>query len=735
MHKTSLLRVFFLSVLALCAAMVFGQDHVQWSVVVPADSKPGTVANVELKAKIDKGWHLYSTTPIKDGPSTTLITADSPLTLSGNVTQATPIKKLDQNFNKEVEYYEDEATFTVPVKLGADSTKGAISVRFQVCNDNTCMPPKTVSVPLAAVAAGFGSHHIAWSVVVPTDAKPGSVANVELKAKIEDGWHLYSLTPVKNGPSTTVISASAPLTLAGKIEQQKPLSKLDQNFGVVVEYYEGEASFTVPVKLADDIKKGAISVNFQVCNATTCMPPFTADVPLSGASAPVSAPPVGGAAEKDPALSVEDEAKQGLLHFAIFAFSCGLLTLLTPCVFPMVPITVSYFSKKREGDTAKSGLIQAGAYSCGIIATFAIVGVAVAAIFGASGLQSFATNPWTNLVLAVIFVFLALNLFGIVQLTLPSSITNRFSPHGKSGLIAPILMGVTFTLTSFTCSVPFVGAVLVSAANGNYLYPLVGMLAFGTAFALPFFLLALFPSYLAKLPKSGVWLETVKAYMGFIEIAAAVKFLSNADLVWSTGILPRPIFIGIWCVILLAAAIFLLGFLKIPGIEKPEKLGNGRIITAIATLGIVLYLGTAIGGRSLGEVEAFMPPSKSKGWLEDYDSAIKLARQTGKPVLINFTGVTCTNCRWMEKNMFPRDEVVQELKNYVPVELYTDRAQESDRKNQALQVRMISEVTLPAYVSVTPDGKVLAKTGTTRDADAFVKFLQNARKPELHASR
>lgn len=582
---------------------------------------------------------------------------------------------------------------------------------------------------IATVCLSSAANEVSWSADAPA-GKAGDVVTVKLHASIQKGFHLYSQAIVEDGPQPTEIKALPPLTLAGKPKQAPPIKKLDQNFGKEVEFYEGETTFEVPVKLGAEGNKGSLQVRFMTCNDRMCIPPATVTVPLGGGSATVagatSGPKAGAAGSTDSFTTTVTDAKaKGLLAFVGLSFSLGLLSLLTPCVFPMVPITVSFFAKRREQSGSKSGLSQAAAYCLGIIGSFAGFGLLVTLLFGASGIQRFATNPIVNILLGILFVALALSLFGAYELALPSGMTNRFSPDGKAGLIAPILMGLTFTLTSFTCTVPFVGTILASAASGDIVYPLVGMLSFGTAFALPFFLLALFPQFLAKLPRSGSWLETVKGFMGFLELAAALKFFSNSDLVWRTGIFPRPVFLVIWVVLGIAAGVYLFGGLPFVHGSKTPKLGPGRIAIALLSFAAAIWMGSAVGGKSLGELEAFLPPSESD-WIKDYNQGLRVAQQTGRPLLVNFTGVTCTNCRWMEKNMFTRSDVKSQLKNYVLVELYTDRETPGDVKNKDLQQKLSGVVTLPVYVEVSPAGeKLKVFQGSTRDSQEFIGFLQN----------
>lgn len=561
-------------------------------------------------------------------------------------------------------------------------------------------------LPIFAGAA----ERVTWTASLPPGAT--GAAEVTLNAKIEKGWHLYSMTKT-DGPTPTSIEAVAPLALNGAVKQGTPIHKFDQNFQMNVEFYENTATFTVPVKLAANPTDGKLKVSYQTCNDNTCDMPKTVEVPLTGEAA------------KPVVLNAQAAGNGGLLAFLGVAFVSGLIALLTPCVFPMIPITVSYFSKRRENLGTRKMLTQALAYCLGIIGAYTAVGLVVAILFGASSIQRFATNPWVNLGLAVIFVLLALSLFGMLQMNLPSKVTNAFSPHGKSGLLAPLLMGLTFTLTSFTCTGPFVGTILVSATNGDKLYPFLGMLVFSATFALPFFLLALFPQLLSRLPKSGAWMETVKAFMGFVEVAAAIKFVSNADLVWGTGLISRPTFLVIWAVILALAGLFLLRVIRLPKVDVPKQIGAARWVVIAASLAGAVWLLTGIGGRSLGDIEAFLPPTHADGWIEDYDMAIAKARAQNKPLMIDFTGVTCTNCRWMERNMFPRPPVAKEFKNYILVKLFTDRANSKDQANAQLEQKLTGAVTLPVYVVVTPDERMVTKfESSTTDTDAFVNFLK-----------
>jgi thiol:disulfide interchange protein DsbD len=413
----------------------------------------------------------------------------------------------------------------------------------------------------------------------------------------------------------------------------------------------------------------------------------------------------------------------------------GALSLLTPCVFPMVPITVSYFTN-RAAKNHRDAVTQALVYGAGIVLTFTAVGFALAVVFGASGLNRFAADPWLNLGVTTLFIAFALSLFGVYELALPSSVLTAASKAdaGKGRYVGTILMGFAFTLTSFTCTAPFLGTLLVLAAQGQWQWPLAGMLAFSSVFALPFVILALAPQLMSSLPRAGGWLMAVKASMGLLELAAALKFLSNVDLVWGWGIFTRTTVLAAWAVIALVLVLYLLGRFKLGHAPKLSPPGPARWVTAVICAVLVVWLSGGLMGRRLGELEAFLPPADLSGvqaggelkWiLNDFDGALAQAKRENRPLLVDFTGYTCTNCRWMEANMFPRPDVTRELARYVRVRLYTDGQGEMYRKYQALEQRLFGTVALPYYAVFAPDGHpVVGFGGLTRKPEEYIAFLR-----------
>ena len=586
-----------------------------------------------------------------------------------------------------------------------------------------------------------------------------------------------------------------PFALAGTIEGPPAHTAFDQSFGIETEFYQDSVTFDVPLKVAADAsagkKKARIDAYFQTCNDQLCLPPKTVpvEVPVEIAGVPVAAAPgvptvaqatptspgvaqaASPAAAVTPASTVAAPAaapgpdataaasastiwagqtapvqRQGSIwSFVWLAMTVGALSLLTPCVFPMVPITVSYFTKHASGSRGKA-VGQATTYMLGIILTFTALGMAMALLVGATSLNRFAANPWVNLLITGIFVAFALSLFGVFDLGLPPALVNKLDSltrrQGGSQTLGTLLMGLTFTLTSFTCTAPFIGTLLVMAAGGDWQWPLVGMLAFSTVFALPFFILALMPQWMSSLPKSGGWMNSVKVLMAFLEVAAAMKFLSNVDLVWGWGLFTHDVVLASWVVIFAMMAIYVLGLFRFAHDAHVKHVGITRLSTSLVCGTIGLWLMTGLVGKPLGELEAFLPPppdslrsgvataeaSNELPWImNDYNQALAVAKRQGKRVFVDYTGYTCTNCRWMEVNMFPRDDVRRQMSKFVLVRLYTDGEGEVFQKQQKLQQEKYKTVALPYYAIENADGSpVTSFPGLTRDPAQFVAFLLKA---------
>jgi thiol:disulfide interchange protein DsbD len=601
--------------------------------------------------------------------------------------------------------------------------------------------------------------------------KADQTFRAELKAEIEAGWHLYSIEQPAGGPFPTKITVAenAPFKVEGKIETPEPITKLDPNFNIETKFFDERAEFNLPIKTNAETNADALAVNvrFQVCNDTLCLPPKTVKVSFAGfedAKKSVVGSPSSVAKTENPSFTnsvssneqrttnnerrtTDNPSDLPISSFIWLAITLGALSLLTPCVFPMIPITVSYFTNHSSQNRAKFVKLAA-VYSLGIIATFTILGMLLAIFVGAAGINLFAANPYVNLLITGIFLFFAFNLFGAYEITIPTGILTKLDNLTRSregeggGIVGALLMGLTFTLTSFTCTSPFVGTILVSAAGGDWQMPLLGMLAFSTVFALPFFVLALVPQYVSSLPRAGGWMNSIKVAMGFLEVAAAMKFLSNVDLVWNWGIFTRPVVLAIWIAIGVVLAIYLLGKFQLPHDTKPERIGAFRVMSAVVSLAISFYLITGLFGARLGELESFLPPDLENSsarffgnsnqekltWIDnDLDKATARAKAENKNVFIDFTGYTCTNCRWMEANVFPKKEVEAELSKFVLARLYTDGDGAVYERQQQFQEQTFQTVALPFYAILDGDGKIVATfPGLTRNVPEFVDFLRKA---------
>lgn len=580
-------------------------------------------------------------------------------------------------------------------------------------------------------------------------AAPGETVSLKVSAEIPLGWHMYSLRKYKLGPQHTSFTLKpGVLALAGSVgADRRPRVKYDDGFNINVETYDGSVVFTVPLQIQPGTAPGEYAATLvassQLCGPTMCLNPrdqeLTIKITVSQntqmAAAPSQITPGG---EGDQLARAKGN---GLAAYLWLSLVAGATALLTPCVFPMIPITVSFFLKRRQ-TTRRRAIRDAGVYSLGIIFMFTGIGFLFALLLGATGITDFAANPWVNLAIAGVFVILALNLFGVYEIQLPSGLINRLNRKADQGqgLGSVLLMGLVFSLTSFTCTVPFVGALMVSATRGEWLWPLLGMLVFSSVFAAPFFFLALFPAALRSLPRAGGWLNSVKVLMGILEVAAALKFLSNADLVWRWHLLTREVFLFVWIALAIVATLYCLGHIRFVHDRRVERVGRLRLISATGFVSVALFLTGGLLGRPLGLLDSFAPPhdypqaassSDEQGWLADWNTALAEAKRLKKPLFVDFTGYTCTNCRRMETGMFPRPGIAAELQDYVRVRLYTDGRKdaaeaERSRRNQQLQQERYQTTALPFYAIVAPDGTDKATfPGYTEDVRTFQRFLQS----------
>jgi thiol:disulfide interchange protein len=601
---------------------------------------------------------------------------------------------------------------------------------------------------------------------------PGSKAYFELKASIEPGWHLYSPTTPPGGPIITAIKVSeSPAILSSRIYRPLPVRKLDPNFQLETETYTTSATFLVEAETSPSGTGNSTveaTARYQACSDTKCLNPVrktaTTQITFNTGSPAVSftlpsgyalvhaAEPASRTAAPRPKAS--PDRSDALLPFLFTAFGFGLAALFTPCVFPMIPITVSFFLNQSTtaGDRAKrSGWTQALVFCLGIIGLFTGLGFLVTAIAGPFGVVQLGSNPWVNSFIALVFCIFGISLLGAFELRLPAGLLTKLDRASQGrGYAGTLLMGLTFSLTSFACIGPIVGPLLISTVQSKGPLPVFGMLAFATGLAAPFFFLALFPSYLSRLPRSGAWMARVKIVLGFIVLAVMLKYLSNVDQVLQLHWLTRERFLAAWIVLFALPGIYLLGLLRMEGIKYDESLSVARALTASLLLIFSISLVPGLFGARLGDLDAFIPEgsngvfggapvqaeaSAGKYFKNDLSAALTSARQQNKLVLVNFTGYACTNCHWMKANMFPRPEIRAALKDLIIVDLYTDGTDLESEKNQKLEDQKFGTASIPFYALMDPDQRVIATfPQLTRNSREFLSFLETKPTPKSQAA-
>ncbi|MBS1856434.1 MAG: redoxin family protein [Acidobacteria bacterium] len=604
---------------------------------------------------------------------------------------------------------------------------------------------------LLAAPSFAQDQHVAWTLTAePAAAAPRGKILVRMAGKIQPGWHLYSMsTP---GAMPTKITVTGPVDKTRAL-QPAPRKSFDPNFNAETEYFEDEVAFLVEAELKPDLKPGpvelAVAARYQTCDAKSCVPSKwsgTATVridPASAAAAPAipagytepAAPPPPGAAPSPSPAPQQDS----LAGFLAVAFGFGLASIFTPCVFPMIPITMSYFLNRQSGSRRES-IMQALVFCVGIVVLFSGMGLAITAALGPFGIVQLGSNPWVNGFITALFIAFGLSLLGAFEITIPSSILTRLNQSAdRGGYAGSLLMGLTFSLASFACVGPFVGTLLAASVSGGGSRPLIGMVTFATGLALPFFLLALFPSYLKRMPRAGGWMSRIKVVMGFVILAASLKYFSSLDQVMQWGFLTRERFLAAWVVLFALAGLYLLGMLRMEGIKPEEPVGIGRLLSGAALLIFAIHLIPGMSGARLGDLDAFVPAAAEEAaggggaaaasgslvWMKNqYREALDRARREGKLVFVNFTGYACTNCHWMRANMFTKPEIASALQGFVLVELYTDGTDAASELNQKVELDKFKTVAIPFYAILDPDEKVIATfPGKTSDAKEFLAFL------------
>lgn len=553
-------------------------------------------------------------------------------------------------------------------------------------------------------------------------------------AVIEKEWHMYSQFTADGGslPLEVIFkNENAAYKLIGKTKEGKTKTVFNDVFGVNETFFEGKAHLTQEVSILNPkLKTIEATLNYQVCKQS-CInseKKFTFTLPVEKAAAVIAvvdtvkvdsipvatkevAETTASQIEKTEVEKPKEEPKKGLWTIFFLAFLGGFAALLTPCVFPMIPMTVSFFTKQSK--TPAQGKRNAIIYGISIIAIYVILGLLVTGIFGADALNALSTNVWFNIIFFILLLVFAASFLGAFEIMLPHSWANKVDRQAdRGGIVGILFMALALAIVSFSCTGPIVGTLLVQAASKGGIAPIVGMLGFSSALALPFMLFAMFPSWLHSLPKSGGWLNTVKVFLGFLELALAFKFLSNADLVLQLHLLEREVFLAIWIAIFGTLAFYLFGKITMPHDSPLSHISVGRLSIGLLVLTFTIYMIPGLWGAPLKLINAFPPPmeysespfgiggshatatatvlpSGAKSGphgitvFDDYEKGLAYAKSVNKPILLDFTGFACVNCRKMENNVWSEENIKSILKNdVVLISLYVDDKRDLPKSEQ-----------------------------------------------------
>lgn len=628
---------------------------------------------------------------------------------------------------------------------------------------------------------------ITWDASVTANSTDN--ATVTISAKIEKGWHLYGFNLPDDGPNSTSIVLNLPegVTADGEITpSRQPVEKFDPIFSLKLAWWDADVTFTQKLKITDS-KTHEIDgyVYFQGCNDQTCISPSKTPFNISVGTGPEAeeeapatdsvAPAVTQTAQPATAAGngtdwwapveiTDSEAERTSADnpwwvIFLWGFGGGLIALLTPCVWPMIPMTVSFFLKK-SGNRRKA-VTDALIYGISIVVIYLSLGLAITAIFGASKLNELSTNAIFNIAFFLLLVIFAISFFGGFDITLPSKWSNSVDAKAEraTGLLSIFFMAFTLALVSFSCTGPIIGTLLVEAATmGNLVGPAIGMLGFAIALALPFSLFAIFPSWLKEMPRSGGWLNSVKVVLGFLELALSLKFLSVADLAYGWGLLDREVFVCLWVVIFAMLGFYLLGKIRFSHDAPLDHVSIPRFFLSLASLSFALYLIPGLWGAPLKGVSAFVPPLFTQDFslytggqfeeFDDFDKGMEYAERNHRPVLIDFSGYGCVNCRKMEGAVFDTPVVTQTIKeNFVLIKLMVDdktplaqpmTVEENGKqltletigdKWSYLQRSKFSANSQPYYIMLDNDGAALVPpTYYDENVTKFVEWLNSGLK-------
>ena len=810
------MRAFFLSILLFFSATISNAqifNPVSWKTEIK-ELENGRF-ELQMTASIEEGWHLYSQSlPSDDGPIATGFTLkeSTDFLIEGKVNEPKPKTEFDPNFDMDLNYFEDEVTFTQVIKSNVtDAYKMTAEVYFMVCDAEKCLPPEYVDlefdIPASAVSAETSTE--LKKGVLTEDAPEQTIQtgndvsddylnatkweyystksgegkyDFHFKGTIGEGWHLYSQT--QKSEEEQVMSTKFYLNKAMNPDTETKesgelISKFDPTADLDLNYYENEVEF---IRTVDGVIGNSYSVEYEfiVCNSSMCLPPELIEVEFdlkSGkginalekstveADLDVSTiipflPNVDLENPKGACVESKEDTQDVSNVWVVFfmGFIGGLIALLTPCVFPMIPLTVSFFTK---GDGGGKGLGKAVLYGFFIFLIYAILSIPFHFNADPAVLSEIATSVVLNIIFFIVFVVFAISFFGYFEITLPSSLTNKADSASQvGGTLGIFFMALTLALVSFSCTGPILGTVLGSALKNGPWPITAAMSGFGIALGLPFAVFAAFPSMMSKLPKSGGWLNSVKVVLGFIELALALKFFSNADLVEQWNVVHRETFFLIWTFIFAGLTLYLFGLIKFPHDSPIAKLSPFRKSFGIVVLIFTIYIAPGVMKTppwNHNLLSGFPPPT-FYSWYEketfhaefdSFDEAMAEAKRVNKPLLIDFTGWACVNCRKMEESVWTVESIKEKLENdFVLVSLYVDDKVMLPEEQQGIfeymagdemkkkkiktignkwatfQTQVFNNNSQPYYVMLSPDGYLLGNpVGYTPDVQEYSDFL------------
>jgi thiol:disulfide interchange protein len=780
----------FCLLVSCCAINLYSQvfEPVKW--VTTTEKISETEYDLITTATIDSGWHLYSQVVPEGGPIATSFTyqSNSNYELVGGTIEEDGHTVDDPVFEMKITFFETNAEFRQRIKIiNKELSLVEGEVEFMVCDDEKCLPPSYIDLKFnlkdAKVVASNSEitsldlsgdtsrilEPVKWTTTVEKINATDYI--LVSSADIDKSWKLYSQSVPEGGPIATTFDYSLEkgAELIGDTKEEKGKEVLDVVFDMKIKFFKNTAEFKQKIRVSNkDINSIKAEVGFMACDDTRCLAPSYLDLEYD----------LTKTTEVSDNNSSDDEGgNRGLWSIFLVAFLSGFVALLTPCVFPMIPMTVSFFIKQSQSKA--KGIRNAIIYGLSIIVIYVLLGTIITAIFGADALNALATNVWFNLIFFILLVVFAISFLGAFEIVLPNSWANKADRQvDRGGLIGIFFMALALAIVSFSCTGPIVGTILVEAASKGGIAPVIGMLGFSTAIALPFALFAAFPGWLNSLPKSGGWLNTVKVVLGFLELALAFKFLSQADLVLQLHFLEREVFLAIWIAIFGVLSLYLLGKIQLPHDSALKHISVGRLLLGLLTLAFTIYMIPGLWGAPLNLISAFPPPldysespygvGNSSGGgssnnhvdlpegahllaphdivaFNDYQQGLAYAKQVGKPVMIDFTGWACVNCRKMEQNVWVKPKVLSKLKNdVVLISLYVDeqikfpegeapdsklrpgkKLRNTGQKWSEMQTLRYKTNTQPYYVLIGHDEEnLIAPVGYTPDVDDYNNWIK-----------